>query len=63
MPTIQAQIKELRKKIKVPWRIVYVDREIKPEEFEEKTIYVHIWIGQAEGASNGTVELLDGQGA
>lgn len=44
MATIQAQIKELRKKIKVPWRIVYVDRVIMPDEFEEKTIYVHIWI-------------------
>lgn len=44
MPTIQAQIKELRKKIKIPWRIVYVDREILADEFEVKTIYVHIWI-------------------
>lgn len=44
MPTIQAQIKELRKKIKIPWRIVYVDRVIQPNEFAEKTIYVHIWI-------------------
>ena len=44
MATIQAQIKELRKKIRIPWRIVYVDREIMPEEFQEKTIYVHIWI-------------------
>lgn len=44
MPTIAAQIKELRKKIKIPWRIVYVDRLILPEEFAEKTIYVHIWI-------------------
>lgn len=42
--TILAQIKELRKKIKVPWRVVYVDHEIKIEDFEEKTIYVHIWI-------------------
>jgi hypothetical protein len=44
MATIQAQLKELRKRIKIPWRIVYVDREIKPDEFEAKTIYVHIWI-------------------
>ena len=44
MSTIQAQIKELRKKIRVPWRIVYVDKEILNNEFEEKTIYVHIWI-------------------
>lgn len=44
MATILSQIKELRKKIKIPWRVKYVKREILPEEFEEKTIYVHIWI-------------------
>ena len=44
MSKILSQIKELRKKIYIPWRIVYVDREVKPEEFEVKTIYVHIWI-------------------
>jgi hypothetical protein len=44
MATIQAQIRELRKKIKIPWRIVYVDRVVEMEEFEPKTIYVHIWI-------------------
>jgi len=44
MATIQAQIRELRKRIKIPWRIVYVDRVIESEEFEPKTIYVHIWI-------------------
>ena len=44
MSRILSQIKELRKKIKIPWRIVYVDKEIKPGEFEVKTIYVHIWI-------------------
>jgi hypothetical protein len=44
MATIAAQLKELRKLIRIPWKIVYVDREIKPEEFAEKTIYVHIWI-------------------
>jgi hypothetical protein len=44
MATILSQIKELRKQIKIPWRIVYVDKEILPDEFKEKTIYVHIWI-------------------
>jgi hypothetical protein len=44
MSKILSQIKELRKLIRIPWRIVYVDREIKPEEFEPKVIYVHIWI-------------------
>lgn len=44
MAKIITQIKELRKLIRIPWRIVYVDREILPGEFEEKTIYVHIWI-------------------
>ena len=44
MATIQSQINELRKKIKITWRIVYVKEEIMPDDFEEKTIYVHIWI-------------------
>lgn len=44
MSTILSQIKDLRKKIKIPWRIVYVDRKIEKEEYAQKTIYVHIWI-------------------
>lgn len=44
MSKILSQIKELRKQIKIPWRIVYVNQEIKPENFEKKVIYVHIWI-------------------
>jgi hypothetical protein len=44
MATIQSQIKDLRKRIRIPWRIIYVDRKIEAEEFAEKTIYVHIWI-------------------
>lgn len=48
MSTILSQLKELRKKIKIPWRIQYVDRKIEPEEFKEKTIYIHIWILQGE---------------
>lgn len=44
MAKIAAQIRELRRKIRIPWRIVYVDREIMQSEFEEKTIYVHIWV-------------------
>lgn len=44
MSRILSQIKELRKKINIPWRIVYVEKEIKQEDFEVKTIYVHIWI-------------------
>lgn len=44
MSRIASQIRELRKKINIPWRIVYVERVITPEEFEPKTIYVHIWL-------------------
>lgn len=44
MSKILSQIKELRKQIKIPWRIVYVNREVRPNEFEKKVIYVHIWI-------------------
>lgn len=44
MATIRSQIKELRKLIRIPWRIVYVDKVIPADQFEKKTIYVHIWI-------------------
>lgn len=44
MSKILSQIRELRKKIKIPWKVEYVDRVVEPEEFAEKTIYVHIWI-------------------
>lgn len=44
MSKIAAEIRSLRKKIKIPWRIVYVDRIVEKEDFEPKTIYVHIWI-------------------
>lgn len=44
MSKILSQIKELRKQIKIPWRIVYVEKVVSPEEFQPKTIYVHIWI-------------------
>ena len=44
MATILAQINALKKQIKIPWHIIYVDHEIKKEDFDEKTIYVHIWI-------------------
>lgn len=44
MATIRAQLQQLREQINIPYRIVYVDREIKREEFKPKVIYVHIWI-------------------
>jgi len=44
MATILAQIKQLQERIKVPWRVVYVDHYVAPEDYEEKVIYIHIWI-------------------
>lgn len=44
MPTIAEQLKRLRKQINIPYTIQFVDREIKPSEFEGYVIYVHIWI-------------------
>ena len=44
MATIQAQLRKLKKQIRIPYRIKFVDREILSSEFEEKVIYVHIWI-------------------
>lgn len=44
MATISSQLRTLRKQIKIPHRIVFVDRVVNPSEFKEKVIYVHIWI-------------------
>ncbi len=44
MATILSQLKALKKQISIPYRIKFVDKEIKESEFEDKIIYVHIWI-------------------
>jgi hypothetical protein len=44
MATILQQLKKLKQQINIPYRIVYVEKEIMPDEFVEKVIYVHIWI-------------------
>lgn len=44
MATIQSQLSQLKKVIKLPYEIRFVDREIKKEEFEKKVIYIHIII-------------------
>lgn len=44
MATISLQLRKLRKTIKLPWKIEFVDRVIKKEEFQEKVIYIHITI-------------------
>lgn len=44
MSVLLSQLRALRRQIKIPYRIVLVDEEIFPEQFEEKVIYLHIWI-------------------
>lgn len=44
MATISAQLRKLEKKITIPYAIKFVDRVVDVTEFEEKIIYVHIWI-------------------
>lgn len=44
METISSQLKALRKQIKIPWRVIFVKERVKPEDFEQNTVYVHIWI-------------------
>ncbi len=44
MATISSQLRKLRKQIFIPYRIQFVDRVVEEVEFEEKVIYVHIWI-------------------
>lgn len=44
MSTISSQLRALKKQIKIPYKIEFVNREIKDIEFQPKVIYVHIWI-------------------
>lgn len=44
MATILSQLRMLKKEIKIPYAIQFVDREIPERDFQEKIIYVHIWI-------------------
>lgn len=44
MATILSQLNALRKQINIPYQIEFVDRLVVEKEFEEKVIYVHIWI-------------------
>lgn len=44
MATILSQLIKLRRLIKLPYEIRYVDRVIEKEEFEEMVIYIHIKI-------------------
>jgi hypothetical protein len=44
MPTISAQLRALKKQINIPYSIKFVDEIIREKDFEEKIIYVHIWI-------------------
>lgn len=42
--SVRMQLRALRKQIKIPYRIEMVDREVLPENMQEKVIYLHIWI-------------------
>lgn len=44
MSTIAAQLQALKKLIKIPYKIVFVDHVVKEKDYKEKVIYVHIWI-------------------
>lgn len=44
MAKISFQLKALKKQINIPWKVKYVDHEIKEDDFEPYTIYIHIWI-------------------
>lgn len=44
MATILTQLRKIQKQINIPYAIEFVDRIIDETEFQEKVIYVHIWI-------------------
>jgi hypothetical protein len=51
MATIAAQLRKLRKLINIPYTIKFVDHKIDEADFEDKVIYVHIWI-KGKGAKD-----------
>jgi hypothetical protein len=44
MATILSQLKALRKQINIPYRIEFVQGEVLEKDFQDKVIYIHIWI-------------------
>ena len=44
MSTILAQLRNLRKQIHIPYAMKIVNAIVEDKDFEEKVIYVHIWI-------------------
>lgn len=44
MPTILTQLRKIEKQINIPYTIEFVNREVLETEFQNKVIYVHIWI-------------------
>lgn len=44
MATILSQLKALRKQINIPYRIEFVQEEVLEKDFQDKVIYIHIWI-------------------
>lgn len=44
MSTIRAQLKQLRKQIKIPYVVRFVDEYIPKAQQAEQVIYIHIWI-------------------
>ncbi len=44
MATILSQLKKLQKLINIPYRIKFVEHEVLEQDFEDKIIYIHIWI-------------------
>ena len=44
MPTITAQLRKLQKQINIPYAIKFVTELVEEKDFEEKVIYIHIWI-------------------
>jgi hypothetical protein len=44
MPTILSQLRKIQKQINIPYAIKFVNEFVAEKDFEEKIIYVHIWI-------------------
>lgn len=44
MATIREQLSTLRKQIKIPYRVEFVNRVVEPVEFVDKVVYIHLWL-------------------
>lgn len=51
MSKVSQHLNQLWKRIKIPYKVIYVDRVIPEDEWDEHEIYIHFWL---KGKDDGT---------